>query len=107
MLSLLTIIVFAQSSITLQVGNDKKDSVSHAKADSIAVRREARRDSMRVREHARDSVRKAQRIANRPPLTPAVFASAYKDPRARDLLFRARAARLYQDSTLTGYDANT
>jgi len=36
-----------------------------------------------------------------------VLASAFKDSRARDLLLQARAARLTQDSSLTGYDAST
>src|SRR3954469_879090 len=107
MLSLLAAVVFAQSSITLQVGADKKDSVAHAKADSIAAQRYAHRDSVRANRHARDSVRKATRLAKRPPMTPAIVASAFKDPSARDLLLRARAARFNQDSTLTGYDANT
>jgi hypothetical protein len=34
------------------------------------------------------------------------MASAFKDPGARDLLLRAREARLTQDSSLTGYDAS-
>jgi hypothetical protein len=106
MVSLLAAIVFAQSA-TLQIGNVKQDSLTKAKRDSIAVVREARRDSMRVREHGRDSVRRALRLARRPEVTPAILASAFKDPRARDLLFKARAARLTQDSTLTGYEANT
>lgn len=107
MLSLLAAIVFAQSSVTLQIGNDKQDSVALAKRDSIAFRREERRDSIIARAHARDSVRKAVRLARRPPITLAVLASAFKDSRARDLLLHAREARLTQDSSLTGYDAST
>lgn len=107
MLMLLAAAVFAQSSVTLQIGNDKKDSVAKARADSIAVRRDARRDSVRARERVRDSARKAIRLAKRPPVTPDILASAFKDARARDLLLRAREARLDQDSTLTAYDANT
>jgi hypothetical protein len=106
MLSLLAAIVFAQSSVTLQLGKDKQDSVSKAKRDSIAFMRDERRDSLRAKERARDSVRKAVRLARRPPVTPAVLASAFKDSRARDLLFHAREARLTQDSTLTAYDAS-
>ena len=106
MLSLLAAIVFAQSSVTLQLGKDKQDSVSKAKRDSIAFRRDERRDSMVAKARARDSVRKAVRLARRPPVTPAVLASAFKDSRARDLLFHAREARLTQDSTLTAYDAS-
>ena len=106
MLSLLAAIVFAQSSVTLQLGKDKQDSVAKAKRDSIAFMRDERRDSLRAKERVRDSVRKAVRIARRPPVTPAVLASAFKDSRARDLLFHAREARLTQDSTLTAYDAS-
>jgi hypothetical protein len=107
MLSLLAAIVFAQSSITLQVGNDKHDSVDKAKRDSIAFMRDERRDSMMVKARVRDSIRKALRIARRPQVTPAILASAFKDSRARDLLLQARQARLIQDSTLTAYDAST
>jgi hypothetical protein len=108
MLSLLAAIVFAQSSATLQIGpKEKQDSVAQAKRDSIAVRRDARRDSVMARNRERDSVRKAVRLARRPAVTPAVIASAFKDSRARDLLLRAREARLSQDSTLTGYDVGT
>jgi len=105
MLSLLAAVVFAQSA-TIQIGNDKRDSVDKAKRDSIAVRREIRRDSMRVVMHRRDSTRQAARRARRLPLTEAVMASAFKDAAARTLLLRAREARLVQDSTLSAYDAN-
>ena len=44
---------------------------------------------------------------HRIPLTDALRASAFKDPAARDLLLRARAARLRQDSALASYDATT
>ncbi|MEA2705965.1 MAG: hypothetical protein QOH22_753, partial [Gemmatimonadaceae bacterium] len=107
MLSLLAAIVFAQSSITLQVGKDKQDSVSRARRDSIAFRRDEHRDSMMVKARVRDSIRKALRVARRPQVTPAILASAFKDARARDLLLQARQARLIQDSTLTAYDAST
>lgn len=53
-----------------------------------------------------DSVRLARWIeARRIPLTPELEASAYRDPRARELVLRARRARLEQDSTLLAYDA--
>ena len=105
MLTLLAAVVFAQSHVLLQVGTDKQDSVTRAKRDSIAVGREQRRDSLRARGRVRDSVRKEIRLAKQLPVTPAVLASAFKDPRARELLLHARAARLTQDSSLTGYDA--
>ncbi|MEA2763199.1 MAG: hypothetical protein QOD47_2483, partial [Gemmatimonadaceae bacterium] len=107
MLPLLAAIVFAQSSITLQIGKEKQDSVARAKRDSIAFMRDEHRDSMMVKARVRDSIRKALRIARRPQVTPAILASAFKDPRARDLLLQARQARLIQDSTLTAYDAST
>jgi hypothetical protein len=105
MLTLLAAIAFAQTSASIQIGNDKQDSAARAKNDSITMRREERRDSIMARSRARDSARKALRLAKRPPITAAVIASAFKDVRARELLLRARAARLTQDSTLTGYDA--
>jgi hypothetical protein len=106
MLSLLAAVVFAQS-VSLQIGPEKQDSAARSRSDSIAVRREQVRDSMRAHRGARDSARKAFRLAHRPAVTPAVLASAFRDAGARDLLARARAARLGQDSTLNGYDANT
>jgi hypothetical protein len=106
MLTLLAAVVVAQSTVNLQIGTDKKDSVAKAKSDSIDFVRDQRRDSLRARARVRDSVRKAARLAKRPPITPAILASAFKDARARELLLRARSARLNQDSTLTGYDAN-
>jgi len=114
MLALLAAFVFAQSHAVISIGKDNRDSVTRTSADSlavrkqdsIAVRREQRRDSLRARERNRDSVRKEIRLAKKLPVTPAIMASAFKDPGARDLLLRAREARLSQDSSLTGYDAN-
>jgi Haemolysin secretion/activation protein ShlB/FhaC/HecB len=106
MLALLAALVFAQSHVAIQVGEEKQDSVARAKRDSIAFRRDQRRDSLRAHERVRDSVRREIRVAKRLPVTPAVMASAFKDPGARDLLLRACEARLSQDSSLTGYDAN-
>src|ERR1700737_2047859 len=106
MLAFLAAIVFAQSHVTLQVGKDSQDSIARARRDSIGFRRDERRDSMIAKARVRDSIRKSIRIARRPSVTPAVLASAFKDSRARELLLRAREARLIQDSTLTGYDAS-
>ncbi|HEU4747522.1 MAG TPA: ShlB/FhaC/HecB family hemolysin secretion/activation protein, partial [Gemmatimonadaceae bacterium] len=83
-------------------GTAKVDS---ARADSIAHRREVRRDSLRAVRQSRDSARTAARMARRQKLTPGLLASAFRDARARDLLLRAREARLRQDSTLTAYEA--
>ena len=44
-------------------------------------------------------------VGHRLPVTAEVLATAFKDPAARPLLLRARAARLAQDSALTSYDA--
>src|SRR5712671_192556 len=108
MLALVAAVVFAQTSVSLQIGGkEKADSAAKTKNDSVMMRREERRDSVMAKERVRDSVRKANRLAKRPPITPAVLASAFKDEAARDLLLRARAARLNQDSTLTGYDASS
>jgi hypothetical protein len=113
-LALLAAVVFAQSHAVISIGKDNQDSVARTRADSLAVRkldsiamrREQRRDSLRARERNRDSVRSAIRLAKKLPVTPAILATAFKDPGARDLLLRAREARLSQDSSLTGYDAN-
>jgi hypothetical protein len=102
----LALAVFAQSQISVTIGNQKKDSVDKTKRDSIAYARDLRRDSLRVRRHQHDSLERQARIARQLPLTPKVLATAYKDPAARDLLQRARTARLIQDSTLSGYESN-
>jgi hypothetical protein len=107
MLALLGALILAQSSVSLAIGPQQKDSLAHARSDSIAARREQVRDSLRTHRGARDSARKAFRLAHRSPVTPAILASAFRDAGARDLLARARTARLSQDSTLNGYDANT
>ena len=43
----------------------------------------------------------------RTPLTAALLANAYRDATAREILTRARAARLAHDSSLFAYDART
>lgn len=103
MLALLAAALFAQTSASITIGGTPK--VDSARADSIAHRREVRRDSLRAVARGRDSARTAERIARRPKLTPALFASAFKDSRARELLLRAREARLRHDSTLVSYEA--
>ncbi len=47
------------------------------------------------------------RTFHRIALTDELRASAFKDPGAKDLLLRARVARLKQDSALASYDATT
>jgi Haemolysin secretion/activation protein ShlB/FhaC/HecB len=47
------------------------------------------------------------RTVHRIPVTDALRASAFKDPGAKELLLRARVARLKMDSALASYDATT
>ncbi|MEX2110484.1 MAG: ShlB/FhaC/HecB family hemolysin secretion/activation protein [Gemmatimonadaceae bacterium] len=106
MLVLLAAALFAQTSGSITIGGGNPPKPDSAKADSIEERRQVRRDSLRAHRQARDSARRVARMARRPQLTAALLASAFKDARARDLLMRAREARLRQDSTLTAYEAN-
>ncbi|MEO7218646.1 MAG: hypothetical protein ABI026_10680, partial [Gemmatimonadaceae bacterium] len=99
------LLVFAQ--VTVTIGNHPlthADSVKRAaqvaRQDSAA----ARRDSIQA---VRDSFHVKRREERKIPLTPALLASAFKDPAARTLLDRARAARFTQDSALASYDATT
>jgi hypothetical protein len=102
----LALAVFAQSQISVTIGSQKKDSLDKAKRDSIAYARDIRRDSLRARRERHDSLQTLARIARQRPVTPALLANAFKDPAARDLLERARVARLEQDSSLTGYESD-
>jgi hypothetical protein len=111
MLALLTAIVFAQSSVTIGVGNAPKPKTDSARIarerrqDSIRLSREIWRDSMIAAHRDNDSTDRAKRRAKQIVLTPALEASAFKDSRARALLTAARKARMEQDSSITGYDA--
>ena len=100
MLALLTAAaLLAQTSVSVSIGTTKPpDSVSSAK-------REARRDSLLALRARHDSAQRMRRLARTIPLTPELLVSAFRDGRARDILLRARDARLRQDSTLVGYDA--
>jgi len=106
MIGLVAVALFAQTSISIGIGNHPKtDSARAARADSIQMAREKRRDSLMARRVAHDSIDHARRLAKRVPLTPALLASAFRDARARTLLNAARVARLEQDTGLRGYDA--
>lgn len=88
---------------TAVVANLPADSAAidsaRASADTTLV------DSTRA--HA-DSSRGSRRVEHVfIQLTPELRANAYRDEVARDLITRARAARLQQDSTLVSYDATT
>ena len=101
----LALAVFAQSQVSVQLGKTQKDSLDKARRDSIAEARYKRIDSLRTNRRMRDSVRQDIRARKQIPVTAAVLATAYKDVGARELLLRARAARLEQDSSLISYDA--
>lgn len=105
MIALLAVALFAQTSVTISVGGKPKDSATAKKQDSIEIARDRRRDSIRVRMARSDSSGQKRREARKIPLTPALLSSAFRDPRARDLLTAARVARLEQDTALRGYDA--
>ena len=99
------LLVLAQ--ITISVGGGKPshaDSLKHARDIARQDTAAARRDSMRM---VRDSAEARRRLARHIALTPALLATAFKDPAARVLLDRARSARLSQDSALRAYDATT
>ncbi|HMA20537.1 MAG TPA: hypothetical protein VKO87_07015, partial [Gemmatimonadaceae bacterium] len=105
-------VMFAQSSVTIGIGNKPKqtDSVrveQERRQDSIRLRREVWRDSMIALRNKGDSADRARRRARQIALTPALLANAFKDPGARTLLAAARKARLEQDSSIIGYDATT
>lgn len=110
MLHLLAVALFAQTSVNIHIG-DRKDSAKRARAeavqDSIADFRASKRDSIRAARTERDSSRGARRRARAIPVTPALVANAFRDERTRALVLNARAARMKQDSTLSGYDAST
>src|SRR6478672_661911 len=109
MFVLLTALVFAQTSASITIGGGKPkppDSAALRKRDSVAVRRELVRDSVRAARRRHDSTEVARRRAKQIAVTPALLASAFKDPQARTLLTMARIARLDQDSALMGYDAS-
>jgi hypothetical protein len=106
MIALLAVALFAQTSISINIGGRSvKDSLAAKKQDSIEMSREQRLDSLRARAARGDSSGRARREAKKIPLTPALLSSAFRDARARDLLAKARIARLEQDTALRGYDA--
>lgn len=104
-------VVFAQSSVTIGIGNKAKaDSARAARQrtrDSVLLHREIRRDSLIARRDRNDSSERARRRAKQVPVTAALLANAFGDPGARALLEAARKARLSQDSSIEGYDATT
>jgi hypothetical protein len=104
--ALLGTLLLAQS-VTIGVGTGGKttDSATAAKREAAEVRRQ-QYDSVR-RKIRDDSSEIRERRARMIPLTPALMASAFRDAGAGTMLAMARQARLEQDSTLVGYDAQT
>jgi hypothetical protein len=92
-------LVVALQQVTVRVGEPNQRD----RADS--VRRQAARDSMRY-EALERRLDREKRVARRIPLTPELERSAFRDALARELLLKAREARLSQDSALLSYDAS-
>lgn len=92
-------LVLAFQEVTVRVGQPSEK----ARADS--VKRQATRDSIRYEAMERRLDRE-KRVPRRIPLTPELERSAFLDPLARELLLRARDARMRQDSALLNYDAS-
>lgn len=109
MLHLIAVAVFAQSSISVNIGGNSQDSAAvrkrEARADSIAGVIASRRDSLRRTSRSRDSLRTERRRVLVRPVTAGLLATAFKDERARTLFTDARTARMRQDSSLQSYEA--
>ena len=94
MMLLLPIALALQAQVSVSVGSDSAQRVRG---------RQQRAEAEAQSEAGAPQPR--TRTFHRIPLTDALRASAFKDPAARTLLLRARAARLQQDSALASYDA--
>src|SRR3954471_2812741 len=97
--------LLALSALLQQQQAQPPRSPSQRKADSISAAVQKR-----VERHIQDAAEANQRSKQRQreamaKLTPAMISSAFKDADARNLLNRARNARMVQDSELTSYDA--
>src|SRR5688572_24451109 len=97
MLHALTLLLAAAFHVQVETQTaSARDSIEAARDSARRVRRERRReqgaDVMRARK-------------TRTPLTAALLANAYRDATAREIVARARSARLAQDSSLIAYDA--
>lgn len=83
--------------VTVRVGPTREDSIRQRQRDSAAV----------AFEELLRSSRRDRRPGSRDSVTPELEQTAFRDPGARELLLRAREARLRQDSTLQSYEAKT
>ena len=95
MLVLIPIALAFQVQIGVSTGKPKADSIRARTSEAEATLEEV------------SGRRRNTRTAVNVPVTDALRASAFKDPGARDLLLRARKARLRQDAALLSYDATT
>ena len=96
MLAVVTLSLAIQVSVRVE-SKTREDSLRQRKSDSLALV---------IQEQIRNSPRD-RRPARRDSVTPEMERSAFLDAGARDLLFRARAARMLQDSSLQSYEAKT
>ncbi|MGQ0712090.1 MAG: hypothetical protein ACT4PJ_00005 [Gemmatimonadaceae bacterium] len=84
--------------------NPEQAHAQAAQTETVAVVRDTALRTRRVdRDHEMPDALRARKT--RTPLTPALLANAYRDASARDIVSRARTARLEQDSSLVAYDA--
>ncbi|MCC6931072.1 MAG: hypothetical protein IT359_18920 [Gemmatimonadaceae bacterium] len=99
MLAALTLVIAFQE-VSVRIGTPSEK----ARADSI--KQQAIRDSIRYSAMERRLDRE-KRPVRRIAVTPELENSAFLDPLARQLLLRARDARMRLDSTLLSYDATS
>jgi hypothetical protein len=101
------------SSLAFQVPVDVKKDTTKKGTYTITVGGEVRRDTITVVKDSTDSAivgeqrRRRRSYSRRLPVTAQVLATTFRDPTARQLLARAREARMSQDSALLAYDATT
>src|SRR5688572_2509221 len=99
MLHALTLVLAAAFHVQVETQvASSRDSIEAARDSARHARRERRR------EQGSDVLRARK---TRTPLTAALLANAYRDATAREIVTRARSARLAQDSSLIAYDART
>ena len=96
MLAVVTLTLALQVSVRVD-SKTREDSLRQRKSDSLALV---------IQDQIRNSPRN-RRPARRDSVTAELEKSAYLDAGARDLVFRARVARMAQDSSLLSYDAKT
>jgi hypothetical protein len=93
--------------VALLLQQPQSQTAANRKTDSITAAIDKRVQSHIAAEQASRERAKARSAAALRALTPEMIASAFKDRDARDLLLRARRARLIQDSALISYDAKS